>query len=142
MTKVKAPKVIGALKAIQKRNGGRLYPEAVVAAARPAASPLHRYFEWDDGLAAEQYRLEQAADLIRIVVEVLPGTKVETRVFVSLTSDRATRGGYRLTLDVMNSAETRAQLLADARAELDQFRTKYRELSELAAVFEAIDRVK
>lgn len=46
---------------------GRLTPEAVVDAARPHDSPLHGRFEWDDSIAGEAYRRQQAHELIRSV---------------------------------------------------------------------------
>ena len=51
------------LKKIASANDGKLYPRAVVDAARPAGSPLHGSFEWDDSVAAESYRIEQARKL-------------------------------------------------------------------------------
>lgn len=49
-------------------QAGRLTPGIVIEAARDANSPLHGYFEWDDSIAAENYRTEQARTLIRSVV--------------------------------------------------------------------------
>jgi len=46
---------------------GRLEPKQVIEAARDPASPLHSYFEWDDRVAAERYRENQARTLIRSV---------------------------------------------------------------------------
>ena len=40
---------------------------AVVDAARPSGSQLHRYFEWDDIKAAESWRHEQARHLLRSI---------------------------------------------------------------------------
>jgi hypothetical protein len=48
-------------------HDGRLQPSDVLADARNPTSPLHSHFEWDDGLAAERYRLSQARSLIRSV---------------------------------------------------------------------------
>jgi hypothetical protein len=51
---------------------GRPDPQKVVIAATDKSSPLHRYFEWDDGKAAHQHRLDQARRLIgsvRVLVE-------------------------------------------------------------------------
>ena len=42
-------------------------PAAVVGAARDRAHALHRHFEWRDQIAAEQYRLDQARTLIRVI---------------------------------------------------------------------------
>lgn len=36
----------------------------VVEIARPKNSPIHDYFEWDDTIAAERYRIRQAQQLV------------------------------------------------------------------------------
>jgi hypothetical protein len=54
------------LLAIRDANG-RLTAPLVVEAARPEDAPLHSQFEWDDGVAAEKYRLTQARHLITSV---------------------------------------------------------------------------
>jgi hypothetical protein len=46
---------------------GALSPATVLDDARPADSPLHHRFEWDDAVAGERYRLVQASELIRSV---------------------------------------------------------------------------
>jgi hypothetical protein len=44
-----------------------LTPERVLEAASAKSSPLHRFFQWDNGKAAQAYRLDQARNLIRVV---------------------------------------------------------------------------
>ena len=44
---------------------GVLTPAAVVAAARPVGSPLHGEFTWDDTVAGERWRHEEARALCR-----------------------------------------------------------------------------
>lgn len=78
-----------------------LRAQNVVDAARPVTSPIHALFEWDDGKAAENYRLSQARRLIQIVMvrrEVTmhendgPATIIrEQRGWLSV----AVTGGYR-----------------------------------------------
>jgi hypothetical protein len=68
-------KIIDALYALADRNGGRLTPDIVVAAARSNDSPLHAYFAsrdcWDTKKAADHWAVAVARDLIRSVkVEV------------------------------------------------------------------------
>jgi len=48
-------------------------PPAVVDAARAEDSPLHRYFTWDDGAAAEKWRLDEARKLVRSIHVVVVG---------------------------------------------------------------------
>lgn len=129
------------LKKIARANDGLLLPEQVVEAARPKTSPLHPRFEWDNSEAANKYRLWQARQLIRVCVEHIPGVSTPTEVFVSLTDDRSADGGYRVTAEVLKDDDMRAMMLQDALDELQVFKLKYKRLSELAAVFDAIETV-
>jgi len=135
------PKTIAALKGLSKKHGGLLLPEVVVDAARPASSPLHGYFTWDDSEAAQKHRLWEARQLLRVTVEYIThgGKERSYQVFCSLTSDRE-EGGYRMVAAVMSNAQLRAQLLEDAHEEMRVFQKKYHALTELAEVFEAIRR--
>ncbi len=134
-------KVILELRRLAKENGGLLQPESVVEAARPTTSPLHSRFEWDNSVAAQQYRVWQARQLIRVTVDVLVETGESFDVFVSLSKDRQREsGGYRVLVDVLSDADMRAQLLKDALDDLEVFREKYRQLKELAEVFSAIKK--
>lgn len=132
------------LQRLARANGGLLQPEAVVDAARPAASPLHSRFEWDNSKAAEAYRLWQARQLIRVSVTVIGGDDSEPeRTWVSLKSDRyEDSGGYRTLVSVMSDKEMRLQLMAQAHEDMDGFREKYRRLRELEEVFTAMKKVK
>jgi len=126
---------------IASENGGLLLPSAVVDAARPASSPLHSKFEWDDTAAAEQYRLQQARQLIRITVNVIGGRADEEKLWVSLKPDRTNGGGYRGIVSVMSDTNLRNQLLEDALEDAENFQQKYRHLSELSEVFAAIKKL-
>jgi hypothetical protein len=55
------------LETIRLGHEGKLRPPDVVEAARPKEAILHPLFEWDNSLAAEQYRLHQARNVIRQV---------------------------------------------------------------------------
>lgn len=59
--------VAAALAVLAAANAGRLTPDQVVEAASDPASPLHDQFEWDDSVAAVEYRRDQARTLIRSV---------------------------------------------------------------------------
>lgn len=122
--------------------GGVLKPWALVDAAEPEDSPIHDWFEWDDGEAARAWRVEQARQLIQVCVTVIERPKQEpvaVRALVSLPSDRA-EGGYRLMTDVLDDEGMRKEMLADALGELQRIKVKYATLRELAPVFEVIDQ--
>lgn len=72
---VKAQVVGEELERIRARDG-KLETATVVDEARPEGAPLHPVFEWNDSVAADEYRLWQARALVRSV-EVAPEKKGE-----------------------------------------------------------------
>ena len=84
---------------IQKRfitgleKAGRITAPAVLDAARPASSPIHDCFDWNDSEAAEKWRLEQARELIRRVKIELVYQEVSVRT-VKYVADPARNDGY------------------------------------------------
>jgi len=134
-------KVISELKRIATENDGILQPETVVEEARSKSSPLHSRFTWDNTKAAHEYRIWQARQLIRVVVDVIEGSEGKHEVFVSLTTDRKD-SGYRMVTTVLSDRDMRQQMLRDAMMELEMFQKKYIRLKELASVFAAIKRVR
>lgn len=141
MAGLRNPAVIQAISAL-RRADGTITPADVVDAARPESSPLHSYFEWDDTAAAEAYRIEQAKGLLRVTVTMLPsaesGKPIRVRAFVSLSNEE----GYRPIVDVMSNADRRRQLLEDVLAEMRSFQQKYRHISEVAGVINAMARAE
>lgn len=119
---------------------GLLHAEAVVKFAQDRRTALHSAFEWDESFAAHQYRINQARELIRITVTILPQTNKPINAFVSIRSDRKMGGGYRKVEVVMKNPKSREEMLQAAFLELEAFKSKYAELIELADVFESIDK--
>ena len=132
------------LERIRKSNGGELTQEAVLARAKSANCALHTHFEWDDGKAAESYRLGQAGELIRSITIDVPHSNVApvktVRAFVNVE-----RGGsrhYTSTLHAMSDKELRQQVIAKAWADLEAWRERHAELVEFARIFTAIDEAR
>lgn len=141
--KFDAAKIASELERVREKDGV-LKPSNVVDAARAPSSPLHPIFPWDDVEAARIGREAIASRLIRsITVQIVtPERKqIDTRAFVS-APDQAAKGSrsYVATSHAMEDEEGRAMLLRQAWLELRAWKRKYAELSELAAVFDAIDR--
>ena len=128
------------LRGLAAKNGGMLVPASVVEFARDPSTALHSQFTWDDTDAAEAWRLHEARNIIRVHVTVLHADSEPVRVFTSLRSDRDSNAGYRLTVDVLSNDELRAQMLADAKAELQATKRKYHNLQELTSVWDAIEQ--
>jgi hypothetical protein len=77
--KLTANKVGRELDRVTKANDGALTTKSVVAASRSEKAVLHDCFEWDDSIAAERHREEQARAIItsiRVVVTDSAGADV------------------------------------------------------------------
>ena len=138
---VRSEKVYTELERIRAASDGLLSPADVVRAARAKRSPLHGLFTWDDTAAAQEWRIHEARNLIRVIVQVLPQTGEETTVYVSLSQDRKNEGGYRHVAEVIYDDDLRTDMLATAMDELRALQKKYKKLKELAAVFAALEEV-
>lgn len=145
---LEAGTVRAALVGLHDANGGVLTAKAVVDAARPEDSILHRFFTWNDPVAGERWRLHQAGILIRrvkltITRPDLSGPKKVViqvhRQFESLPSDRP---GYRTIETIVGKRGRRAELVAMALAELEAVRRRFSDLEELAGVWEALSKAR
>ncbi|MBI1234777.1 MAG: hypothetical protein GC208_09775 [Alphaproteobacteria bacterium] len=129
---------------IRLARNGRLTSEAVVEAAREEASPLHSAFEWDDETAAHEYRVTQAAHLIRSITLVpedaagQPDRPVRAFVNVRVDEDRS----YTSTAHALSDEALRAQVLEQAWKEIEAWKRKYADLVEFARLFGVIEKLK
>lgn len=127
---------------IETKNNGVLTPAAVVNAARAFASPLHDHFEWDDNIAAEHYRSQQAYQLIlniRVLIRPANSTDLEQpkRIYVNETSS----GGYVRVSSMAGDPDRRDHILEQAMTRLESWQNRYTDLSSsFSTLFEEIDR--
>ncbi len=125
---------------------------AVVETARQPESPLHPYIEWDDPVAAEQWRLHQARGLLAHIAVVVKeaddsGPRETMRAFhvVRERHNDHTEARYHPVDVVVQKPEWAEQVRQVARSELRAFRHKYSKYEEhfrgdeaLAKAFSAI----
>lgn len=122
-------------------DAGNLNAKALVDVSRPEDAPLHNEFEWDDSIAAEKYREEQARYLIRHITIVTEDSE-PVRAFFKIAVKDSEPENYTSVIKIMSDAEARAALLKQAFNEMYAFRKKYSMLTELAKVFAAIDEAQ
>ena len=138
--KLNAQKAGEELEKLRVKNNGQLTPKAIVRAAKKKSSALHDGFEWDDSIAADKYREEQASYILRHIAVRKPVGKDEkpVRAFVSVREEGSQ---HYTSLEVaMGDDVLRRQVLEKAWRELQAWRQRYEEYQELAQVFAAIDR--
>lgn len=123
--------------------GPGLTAKNLVNVSRPGDAPLHSLFEWDDSVAAEYYRENQARRIIasiEIVREDVPEVEekpVMIRAFHALRTEETE--GYEHIQRIMSDEEKRNRLLELAKRDMNIFKEKYKELKELSKVFDSID---
>jgi hypothetical protein len=91
---------------------------------------------------AQQHRLQQARGLIRSVVAIYTfpdKPAVRTKAFVHIPEKGAEH--YRDTHEAMSTEKTRDMVLQRAWREFVEWRKRYQDLAELAAIVEAADEI-
>ena len=120
---------------------GPVTPEAVVNAARPEEAPLHPVFEWDDSVAAENYRKGQARTLIRALVVIHPESDLPTDAYVYVPKAVSeTEGpGYYPTDVVVERPDMFASALGELHRYLSQATQSVERLRDAAQSAEGVD---
>lgn len=132
---------------IRKKNDGSVTADLVVKEAKKKSNPIHECFEWDDTVAAENFRLSTARVLMHSLVVIRDELKTDRpqRVYEVVRQPQVGRGRiknvYKSMDDIMKDEDSRAELLGRALRELISIRNKYRDLQELAIVMRAIDEL-
>lgn len=116
-------------------------PENVLNKARDGETELHKCFEWDDSVASEKYRLIQARDIIRHFVIMPPEEKKDDTPKVRTYQITTKTNVYEPTKVILQKPDEYMALLQRAKEELEAFKRRYKTLTELEALFEAIDEL-
>lgn len=136
---------------------GSVTKEKLLDVSRAEDSPTHNLFEWNDAIAGEKYRLHQAAQAINhLRIEIVKEKVEEKSVNATITSEppktfrayvspdyyRGKREGSNFVSTETALAEPnhRQAIIRNALTEFENTKEKYSFLSELAALYEAIDR--
>lgn len=130
------------LERLRAQCKGELTPQDVLKDAKHNNSPLHSFFEWNDGEAAEQYRLQQARGLIRAVVAIYTSPDkpaVRQKAYVHISEPGAPH--YRETGHAMSQKATRDLVLKRAWQEFQSWRKRYETLKEFSDLFEVADKI-
>lgn len=137
-SRLPASVVAKVMSTIQKEQGTISAP-ALVEAARPKSSPLHRAFDWDDRLAAERWRLQQAQQMIYSVrIISTPGGPMEP-MFLNVGFGK----GAMSTDEIRLRPEIAASVLEQAKRDLISWKNKYETVRDaLSRVFEAVESIE
>ena len=119
--------------------GDNVSPKEVLEKAKQEDTELHKCFEWDDGIAAEKYRLSQAGGILRTLVikreETENCTKPEIRRFYKTKGNE----GYKPSEIVFRKQDEYEALVQRCRTELLYVKSKFSNVSEYQEVWNLID---
>lgn len=128
------------LEIIEKDNG-TLKAEDVVKYARNENSELHKIFEWDDTVAAEQYRLNQARKVlfsISIVTNEDEEITESVRAYVNVVDSEENERKFKNIARVLENDEEYEQLKKKAYKDLQSCKERYENIIELQDLKELI----
>ena len=130
------------LQRITELHGGQLkHVDPIIEEARSVTNPLHDQFEWDDSIAAQEHRRNQARRLlacIRVVNKGSSGPKM-FKAFVNI--QKGTQQSYHTTAEALSDKELREKVLATALKEAKAWQDRYSQYHELSEIFKAIQQV-
>ncbi len=125
--------------------------EALVDAAKPAKSPLHPLFSWDNKTAGDLWRKQEARQIIlsvSIVKENKDGEpkRVQAPAFINIRKPSIGDGGpasrgYMTTAAVISDKELYRQALTTALAAVRSLQRRFETLTELKPLWAALDKV-
>ncbi len=128
----------------RQKHGGTLTPRQLWESQKSNRAKLHKHFEWDDAVAADKHRDQQAALLIRSVKVVFEGPSGEeqsVRAFSSVRDPNQPRKRvYVQTTEAMQDQRQRDEILQQALNGLVSWRRRWSELSGCAEVMSGINQ--
>jgi len=138
------PQAAGERMAELTKKHGFITRHILVKEGKLKRSPFHGHFDWDKNKAANEHWLTQAGQLLRcITVNVQLEGREESkpmRYFVHVKDSNLS--SYQPIMVAMKDVDTRTLILQRAWRELEDFRRRYEDIEELAAIFIAMEKAK
>lgn len=131
-----------------EEGGEEITPKHLVDAARSAKSPGHKLFEWDDSVAGEAYRLQQATGHLRMVqIEIVNhGNKQPIRACFPVYQSDGADGAKRSHVSydrIKDTPDLARQVIERGANELRQWQKRYSLYTNVfETVFQAIEEVE
>lgn len=120
--------------------GDSATPEQIVDRARDENSELHKCFEWNDSIAAEKWRKQEAREIRHFLI--IRNEKEPDAPKIHALYFTGNGEGYKAAPAVFRNPDEHAALLQRAYAELRAFSEKYRTLKdEIGEILEMINQL-
>lgn len=105
------------------KNQGKVTPTDLVILAGNKNSPLHNYFEWNDSIAAQRHRIDQARYMLNHIVTVVEfdGKPLQQRCFYNVVNADKERVYVNLKT-VIETPDYVKQLIKECIKYIDHFK--------------------
>lgn len=138
-SRISAPAQVAGEVCEQLEREGRLTAQDLVDVSRDENAPLHGVFEWDDSIAAEEWRKQQARCVINSIVIRSEQESVEpVRAFFKVET---TGNHYESVYTIIKTPDKREMLMRQVLEEMQSLRQKYANIAEFENVWNAVDAV-
>lgn len=128
---------------VERKKG--LTPKNLVEEAKDESNPLHEFFEWEDSVAANEYRLYQARVLINEVKVIIDQKEYfafeNVAIKVSEKSEETERV-YKPVAEIIQNEELRKQILKSALHSLTYWQEKFSKYEEVKPIVKSIIKVR
>jgi len=128
-----------------------LTAERLLEAASKKTNPLHDLFEWNDSLAAHNYRLQQARVFINEVKVIIENKEyyafenVKVSVFGRENNSEnlhKTERVYKPVMEILSNEELRQQIINSALKHHEYWEAQNEKYSELSPIIKAAKKVR
>lgn len=113
-------------------------PASIVDYARSEDTELHKCFQWDDSIAAENWRKQQARIIVSSLVVTVEKNTAGSQKYRLIQHDDSTKE-YKPVVFTVRNMDEYSRLLAQAKRELRSFKERYKSITELSEVIEQIE---
>ena len=113
-------------------------PQQIVDYARNPATELYKCFTWDNDLAAEKWRLQEARQVVcsLVIVETNSDSKNDTQIRVFHKTDN--EEGYKPLQFILQDKDEYKKLLERCLSDLRALKNKYKNLSEYQELWDLV----
>ena len=143
--------VIAEILDIQKSKG--LTPEQIVEVASDEDNPLHDLFEWENSVAAKNWRLHQARILVNEIKVVVDTKEYYAFENVAVSVPEANQGNssqslanvvreYKPVVEILNNKDLRDQVIRAALNHLSYWENQNSKYEELAPIIKSAKKVR
>lgn len=145
------PESIEEILRIEREKG--LTPENIVIEAKKKTSPLHKFFEWDDSLAGEKWRLAQARILVNEVKVIIEDKEYYAfeNIQVAVYNDgkqesegyqEKVQRVYKPLVEIMSNQEMKEQIIRASLRQLSYWEEQNKKYDELSPIIKSATRVR